>query len=391
MAFEPVNGWNPQVLIASESTFGTSLDPAASQAVEVIDLDMGPPELGQTRDRQDRAPGRGMRQEFVEGRVEPIPFNFKSSLKSRAAAATSSPFLPIFKAAGLTETLSGSAAYGISGTPVESTFAGLCVTRILGQGVARYAGERGRGGVVKKLNLVGGDQEVLLTAEGAFIGKYHQGYSSSITLADGVGTSLVFADAEEGYRFAEGFYICESEIIEIESMNYATFTATIQRAQLSSSGVAHAAKPLYPYFPTPTYTGSPLPETTCTVTFNSQALRCIGWSFDFTTGMEHLQGETGSKYRQGVMASRYDASAKLRLVCHREDLALIGKMTQRTSSALAIVQGTGTGAICTINLPQAEIEVGPMPATTTGVSIIDVTVKMKDSTAGNDGMSIVLT
>lgn len=391
MAFEPVNGWNPQVLIASESSFGTSLDPAASQAIEVVDLDMGPPELGQTRDRQDRAPGRGMRQEFVEGRVEPIGFTLKSTLKSRAAAATASPFLPIFKAAGLTQTLSGSAAYTLSGTPVESNFAGLCITRILGSGVARYAGERGRGGVVKKISLVGGDQEVLLTAEGAFIGKYHQGYSSSITLASDIGTSLVFADAEEGYRFAEGFYICESEIIEITAMNYSTFTATIQRAQLSSSGAAHSAQPLYPYFPTPTYTGSPIPETTCTVTFNSQALRCVGWTFDFQTGMDHLPGETGSKYRQQVKGSRYDASAKLRLVCHREDLALLGKMTQRKSAALAIVQGTGTGSICTINLPQAEIEVGPMPANPTGDTIIDVTVKGKDSTTGNDMMNITLT
>lgn len=391
MAFEPVNGWNPQVLIASESTFGTALDPAASQAVEVIDLDLGPPELGQARDRQDRAAGRGMRQEFVEGRVEPIPFTFKSSLKTRAAAATASPFLPIFKAAGLTQTLSGSAAYTLSGTPVESNYAGLTLTRLLGSGVARYAGERGRGGVVKKLNLVGGDQEVLLTAEGASIGKYHQGYSASITLADGSGLSLVFANAEEGFRFAPGFYICESEIIEITAMNYTTFTATIERAQLGSSGVAHTAQPLYPYFPSPSYTGSPLPETTCTVTFDSQALRCIGWSFDFQTGLEHLPGETGSKYRQGVKASRYDASAKLRLVCHREDLALLGKMTQRKSAALAIVQGTGTGGICTVNMAQAEIEVGAIPANPTGDTVVDVTVKGKDSTTGNDMMNITLT
>ena len=99
-----------------------------------------------------------------------------------------------------------------------------------------------RGAVCTQLSFSGGDSELMLKAGGKGIGKYHQGYSSSITLADGSGTSLVFANAEEGYRFSLGYYQVESEIIRITAMNYSTFTATIARAQLSSTGAAHSTK-----------------------------------------------------------------------------------------------------------------------------------------------------
>lgn len=396
MAGEVVNAWNEQVLVASESTLGTTPNPAAAQAIETISCSMGPPQLGNTRDKQDRNPGRGMRTAFVEGRVDPMPFSFMTSVKSRAAVDTVPIEKAIYAAAGLGETINGatSVVYAPSANPVEtSAFSGLSLYRLLGAATARYQAEQGRGGIVKRLTFAGGDKELTLSADGAFLGKYHLGYSASITLADGVGTSLVFASAEEGYRFGEvGWYLVESEVIKITAMNYSTFTATIARAQLGTSGAAHAAKPLYPYFPSPSYTGSPISEATSTVTIDSQAVRCIGFTIEITTGGDHLAGETGSRFRQGVKFVRYDCTIKCRLIGKREDLALIGKTTQRKSVAASVVQSTGSaGGIFTFALPQCEMELGEWPDPGNDVATLDLTLKGKDSATGNDMFSMTLT
>lgn len=394
MAFEPTNAWDMRVLAASESTLGTTPNAAAAQALEAISCSLGPPELGNTRDKLDRHQGRGQRSAFVEGRVDPIPFTVEASVRSRTAADTVPDIAPLLKAAGLLQTVNGatSVVYTMNNNPNEnSAFSPLSLYRILGSGTARYQAEQMRGGLVKRLNFSGGDKELIVKADGEGLGKYHLGYAPSITLANGVVTSLSFASVEESYRFSLGWYIVESEIILIQSVNYSAGTAVIARGQLGSMAAAHAAQPLYPYVPTLTYAGSPISEQNVTCTLDSQTLRVLNFSFDVSTGGDFLPGESGSKYRQGTKWTRYDVTGKLRLVLHREDVALLGKHTQRKSVAYTLVCGTGAGSIVTFSMPQTEIEVGPVPDTANDVAIVDVTVKGKDSTSGNDMLTITLT
>lgn len=394
MSAEPLNAWDARVLLASESAFGTPPNPAAAQAVEIIGIDMGPIELGEIRAKKDRAAGRGATSGFVEGRIKPIPFSLDLCPKVRSAIDANPESATIYAAAGLVKTTNASTSvvYSLSGTPIESAFSGLSIYRSLGQGSYIYEAEQGRGGVVKTLQFSGGDKELSLKASGEMIGKYHLGYSSSITLADGSGTTLTFASAEEAQRFGIGWYSCQNEVIKITAVNTAGPTATIARAQLSTTGAAHAAQPLIPYYPPSgvTYTGVPISEaTTCTITIGGVTIRVLSWTIDFTTGMDLLPGETGSAYVQGVKAVRCDVKASIKVQMKREDVALLGKASRKTAVAATLVQGSATGGVYTFSLPYCEIDAFKVPD---GQDVVEVDLSLRAREgSGNDMFSFTLT
>lgn len=395
MGQESVNGWDSKVLLASDAsvaTFGTTPNPAASQAFECIGVDLGPMEVGEVRAKKDRNIGRGITSGFVEGRVKGIPFTIESSVKTRAAAVTVPAEAPLYRAAGLVQTVGGaSVTYTPDATPLATSggFLGLNVYRAFGTAPYSYEAEQLRGGVVKQLDWRGGDQELNLKAAGEGIGKYHLGFAT-LSVTD-VATSFTFADVEEGYRFGLGWYQCESEIIKITAMNYSTFTATIARAQLGSVAAAHAAA-MYPYRPAMSYSGTPISEGgTVTVTVDGITFRALSFDISLTSGMDLLPGESGSKYIQGPKAVRYDLKVSVRLVLTQAQTALLGKAKNRNTCAITIVQSTGTaGGIVTFSIPYTEVMPFKVPDTANDVSIVDVGFRCRDN-SGNDMMTLTLT
>lgn len=398
MSAEPIAAWDGRVLVAGESAFGTVPNPAAAQGIEFISIDTGAMELGEVRPRKDRNSGRGMTSSYVVGRVKPMPWSLETSIKSRATNNTTAAEAALYRAAGLGVNDTGSSIiYSFSGAPLVDAFlVPVSIYRALGIGTnsssSRYYAEQLRGGVVKNIQWSGGDRELIAKFSGDAIGKYHLGFSSSVTLADGSGTSLVFANAEEGYRFGLGWYQIESEIIKVTAMNYSTFTATIARAQLSSTGAAHAAKPMVPYLPSLTYAGNPIAETTCTVTIDSQSIRFTSFVIDFNTGIELGPGETGSAYVQTPIAKRCSAKVTLKGMMRREDVALLGKANQKaTPLACTIVCGTGAGSIVTFSLPYCELDAMAVPDNANDMAMWSISLRTRDSATGNDLFGFTLT
>lgn len=396
MSGESVNGWDAAVLLVSDAslaTFGTVVAPAAAQAFEFIDCDMGPMEVGDVRGKKDRNPGRGMQNAFVEGRVKPIPFSIDASVKSRAAADTVPRESVLYKAAGLLETVNAatSVVYTVPADPVgAASLLGASMYRVFGKSPYTYEAEQLRGCVVKTLSWSGGDKELMLKAAGEGIGKYVLGYSASVTMLIGA-TTLTFANAEEAYRFGFGYYQVESEVILITARP-STTTATITRAQLGTSAAAHTTVPMRAYIPSLTYAGSPISEGgTCTATFDGVATRVLSWGIDLTTGIDLLPGESGSKYVQAPKVVRYDGKVNAKLVLAREQVSLLGKARDRNTCALTIVQSTGTaGGIVTFSIPYTEVVAMKVPSTTNDVAIVDVAFRLRDNTA-NDMLSISYT
>jgi hypothetical protein len=380
---DAVNGWDQRVLAVVEATFGTTPNPAGSQALEVIDLDMGPVEQGDVRPKKDKTEGRDETLAFVEGRIQPIPFSLTTSVKSRAANTTVPKESPLYKAAGLQETVGGSSvAYTFNSAP---SIIGLSLYRAFG--ATPVEAEQGRGGVVKSLSWEFGDKELMVKAAGAFIGKYHLGSTDAATVANNSNTSVSMTSGE-GYRIGLGWYLWESEIIKVTAVS--TDTLTIARAALSSSAAAHSAAALTPYIPSLTLAGSPISEANCTVTLDGVATRCIKGSLELTTGIEHLPGETGSAYVQGAKVMRFKIKGSLDLVLTRQFTDLLGKTTRRKSMALTIVCGTGTGGIVTFTLPTIEARAFPVPGPADDISVITIPIAVAGST-GNDSMTVTLT
>lgn len=386
MAFEPVPGWDARVLIASETTFGTIPALASTQAIECISCDMGPMEVGNVRAKKDKTQGRGATNEFVEGRVDPISFSLETSIKTRAAATTVPKESALYKAGGLVETVGANVVYSMSSAPTVSS---LAVTRVLGTGATAYQGERGRGGVVKALTWAGGDQELNLKASGAFAGKYHQGYVASVALAT-TGTLTFTATGDDIYRIGLGYYLIENEVVEVTAINRTTGVVTITRGALATTAAAHTGNALTPYYPSLTLSGSPISEANSTVSIDGTTTRATKWTVELTTGIDHLPGETGSAYVQGLKAVRYSLKTTVGLVLKREDVSFMGKVLARKNCALVLSQGTGTGAVATFSLPYAEAEPFTVPDTQNELVAVDLTFRHRDS-AGNDAFTLTLT
>ena len=405
MSANPVTAWDMLVLAATETSFGTTPTPAstaayAALAVEAINCSLGPAESGVIRDKQDRNLGRGMRSGWVEGRVAPIEWSLDTSLKSRAAVDTASHLLALWKAAGFIHTINGGSNVTItpSDQPIEdSVLAGVSLTRFLGSGLAAHEAETLRGGVVRNVRLEGGAGEVLAKFSGVGIGKTTatgqagvRGSCDSLSVADNSTTSITVS-AAESYRLAPGYYQWESEIVLLTACTPGGTSATITRGALGSTPAAHSSKPLVPYRPVPTFTGSPIAEAVSTVTLGGVATRCRSWSVDISTGLDLLEPETGSRYSQGAKYGRYEVTVNLQLVLSSDQVSLLGKVQARPTLALDIVQGTGTGGIVTVNAPYCEVVAFNVPDTAADIAVVDVALRCRDDGSGNNAFSVVLT
>ena len=406
MGLNPVNAWDTVIAVAQETVLGVPVAPASTaayglQLLEIINASVGPAEVGVIRPKQDRAQGRGMQSGWVEGRVMPIAWSIDTSLKTRAAVDTPSPLLPLLRAAGLLHTVNAAAnvTISVSATPIESAvFAGATLTRFQGQGLGTQMGARLRGCVTKGINISGAAGELLAKFSGVGIGRSTatgqaavMGKEDSITLT-AIATSLTIT-AAESKRLGLGYYLCEAEVIEVTACTPGGTTATIARGALGTTGAIHTAQPLVPFRPTPTYTGTPIAEPTSTVTLGGIALRCRSWSIDITTGMDLVEPETGSRYSQRAKYGRCDVKVQLQLVLDGDGVSLLGQVQTQENLALALVQGVGVGGVFTANMPNCALDPFVLPDSNNDISIIDLTLRVRDgaATVGSDLISLVLT
>jgi hypothetical protein len=389
MAVTPIRKYQARVLPVLESTFGTPPDPAAAQYVEVRAINMGPASTGVIRPKMDRALGRGMQNDFVEGRKQLVPWTLEAAVMGRSAIDAVPSEDAYYRAGGLLRTINAatSVVYATQGNP---TLQGLTLDCVSDTALNAQLGERGFGGAVESLEWTGGDAELELKVGGKFVDKELRGKLDSITLASGVATTLTIT-AEESYRLGLGYYWCEAEAIRVTAVTPGSTSATIARAQLGTTGAAHTAQPLVPYTPALTNpTGRPLPESTSTFTCDGVSLRLQSWAIALKTGIEHLPGETGSQRVQGLKAVRYDITVTAKGVLHEDYVSLLGKATARRLCPLSIVQGTGTGRVATFALPFTELVAVPVSDSRDDVAMVDLSWRVRDN-AASDAFSLTLT
>lgn len=399
MSVNSVNGWDLRLVALAETTFGTqatvsSTSAFAAGALEVISASLGPNELGVIRPKADRTLGRGMTGGFIEGRQGAIPFTVESSIKSRAAADTVPQLSALFKAGGLVQTVNSSTSvvYTLAQTPIESgDFVPVSLWRFLGSGAAAFEGEVLRGGTVKSIALSGGDKEVHAKFDGVGVAKRQLGSLDSITVADNSTTSVTIT-AEESYRVGLGYYLWESEIVNVTACTAGGTSMTITRGALSSTAAAHSSKPMYPYTPQSiSFTGTPISEANTSVSIGGATMRVLSWTMNLTTGLDLLPGETGSRYAQGAKSGRYDVKYDIKCVLSGDKVSLLGRSINKVNTAISLTQGTGTGGV--INLASSYCEINPItvPDTANDIAIVDLKIRVRESTSLNDMLTITLT
>jgi hypothetical protein len=107
--------------------------------------------------------------------------------------------------------------------------------------------------------------------------------------------------------------------------------------------------------------------------------------------MDLLEPETGSRYSQGAKYMRIGVKVSMQLVLSGDQVSLIGKAQARPNLALVISQGVGAGGVFTFNASNCEVEAFAPPDTAADVAVVDVQLRVRGTTTGNDSFSIVLT
>jgi hypothetical protein len=396
-ATNPVNGWDENLLAASETTFGTFVQPTAAQALQVISADLGPAaQPGQVRPIKDRSLGRGMQSGWVEGDKEPVDFTITYSQKTRADADDSARDLVVLKAAGLKETIGigVQAGYTLRPTPIESAeFASMQLYRTLGSNGYTTQAEALNGCVVKSLTWNGGDQEVIVKASGQGTVKKFAGATDSFTFASNSDTEISCSAAQARLVSVGMPMQIESEVVLVTTVDYTTPDITFSRGAYSTTAAAHSAKRLYPYLPSSiSHSGVPISEANASCILGSiSPMRIISWEVDLKTGLDLLPAETSSAYRQGPKSVRHDVSIKLKMVLSQERVDLLGYALNRDSMALTLAQGTGAGGIITFGAPYCEVVDFAVPDTENDISIVDVTLRVRNNSTGDNALSITLT
>lgn len=395
MSAEPINSWDAVALVAGESTFGTTPNPAAAQACEIISIKTGGSEEGATRGKRDRGLGREMQNGFVRGRVQPGQFSIITSWKSRPDADDAYAVMDtILAAAGLYKTTNSGVS--VTYTPVADpqstgTLIPMSIFRATGKGLYASFAEQMRGCVVKTVKISGGDKEVECEASGDWAGKYTLGKVDSVTLANNSVTSITLT-AEESYRIGPGWYSIESEIIKVTDATYGATSRTIARGELSSTAAAHTAQPMMPYVPADiVFSGSPISEATATFTLDSVALEVQSWQATFTSGIDLRAGATGSAYTQGTKLLRTDLTITAKVMLRREHLSLVGKSNTGKTVVCSIVQGTGAGGIFTLAASYCEVMAFEVPDNENDIVIADISLRCRGNVAGNNLFTITLT
>lgn len=400
MGSNVVPGFNPIFLATDETTMGTPVAPAnvaayAAAAVATIQADLGDAQSPVVRPKQDRGLGRGMQDGFVAGRYAPVPWSVQASMKTRSAVDAVPRDLALWKTTGLGRTVNAATSYVMAptATPVESAdLVTQTFRRIVGRSPGEMEYEHLTGCFADTVKIEGGDKEVMATFSG--LGQVKAtAAATTITFASGVDTAITVTAAET-YKYAAGvYYICESEIVLCTAVTYGSTTVTFARAQLASSGVAHAAKAIYPYIPTGiAYAGTPIGEAlTTSATMFGLTVPVLKWAVTIKTGLEASPGETGSAYFQKVITKRFDVEATFDLLLKGDDVALFNRARSQAANAVTLVQGTAVGGIVTIGLPYTEL-VAPAAKDNANDSItVSCSLRVRDDTNGNNAFSITLT
>lgn len=389
-----VNGWDRASYAWPSGSEPTSVVNRSAAGLALITMDTGPAaSLGVIRDSPDRATGRTVRNQWLEGRVAPIPWTVVGSVKKRAAVDSASIEAVLLKAAGLVATTNAGTSVVLSydSAPIDGgAFVPADLQRIIGTAPAASESEVLRGCAVQTLTIEGGDKELRYTFEGTALSKESQGTIETLTV-DSSATTISLGSAAAARAAGVGYYQCESEIIRVTAVDYATGDLTVVRAQMSTSAASHTSKPAYPLRAPPTYATTPITEAmTTNVEIAGVSLRATSWRAKLQTGMEALPGETGSKFSQGHLARRTDMAIEIAVIAKGEDLKLIQRAAQRDTVAVKLEQGTVAGGKFALSAPYCELDMPTLTEPENGPAEFALTFRCREN-SGNDMFTITLT
>ena len=326
-----------------ESTYGTAVKPAATDAFRATSITMGAP-VG--RDYPTDRRNTRSRIERTTSRTPVQPWNATGILRPSGSAGTAPDIGDILKHTLGTETVAGgsSVTYSLLKDPTALSASIYRSTTDLGEGVY--------GACVQTLALNwSGDSYITWNAAGV-AKEYIQ---TGNTLANGAGssaTALIVDDADFFTTYSV-LSVGSADNVQVTAVNYATNTLTIASTSWSDNDVVK------PYFPSATLAGDPLFGTAGSLSLDngSTTVTHLGGSITISTGIDLLNTEFGGSSSTDVVVPAYrEVSGSLDFLVRKDETHLFTEFRRKVQKDMLITLGTDTGKRLKINCNVTELD-----------------------------------
>jgi len=362
-------GRNRAFFAKAETTYGTFVKPAATDAAKVLNCS-----FDFKQERKNRMDSRAVRSysERITGRKE-VSWSLDSYLIPSGAGSTDPDLAPLFKA-----------AMGASSSQVFSLTSGQALDSLsLVQQMNSVVMEAVTGAYVDAMtiSMSGGDDPKV-----SFSGGASTHIHTSTTTAVGAGsssTSLTVADAdaiEIGSVIKIG-----SSADNVKVTNKVGAVMTLESASSWSSSDA-----VIPFTPSETTAGSPSPGITGSVTLaGNSGIEIVSFELSLANNIKPISDEAFASTVTDFIPGLRDVTGSLGIRCAKDQALEIGKRKGFGARDLQVVSGSGTGKVCTIDLDQIEFEFAALNVPESEEVIIDLPFRaLAQDAASNDEMTI---
>ena len=362
--------------VKAESTYGTAVKPAATDAFRATSITLGAPvgrefpnDVRQTRSRIQR----------ITTRTPVQPWAAEGILRPSGTAGTSPDINLILKQAFGTETtaVGTSVTYSLKKDMIDLSMDVYRSNTDLGEGVT--------GAIVQNLSFNwSGDSFITWSASG--VGKdYIQTGNSLVNGTSGAVTAVVVDDADFFTPYSV-ISIDTDNDIQVTAVNYSTNTLTIASTTVADNDVVK------PYFPTPTLAGDPLFGTQGTLSLDngSTTITHLGGSINLSTGVDLLNTEFGGSSATDVINPSYrEVTGNIDFLVRKDEANLFTEFRRKVQKDVVVTLGTDSGKRMKINCNVTEFEPSQRDSPESDMLRYTANFVALASSAGEDELSIV--
>ena len=362
--------------VKAESSYGTAVKPAATDAFRASSITLGAPvgrefpnDVRQTRSRIERTTTRTPVQ----------PWSAEGILRPSGSLGVA-PDMGLFLAHAFgTETVSGGASvtYSLAKDPTSLSLDIYRSATDLGEGV--------NGGIVQNFALNwSGDSFITWTASG--VGKDY--IQTGNTLANGAGssaTALIVDDADFFTPYSV-VKLGSTNDVQVTAVNYSTNTLTIASSSWSDNDA------VIPYFPSPTVAGDPLFGTQGSLSLDngSTTITHLGGAINITTGIDLLNTEFGSSSATDVVVPTYrEVTGNIDFLVRKDEAMLFTEFRRKVQKDVVITLGDTAGKRLKINCNVTEFDPTARDSPESDMLRYTANFVALASSAGEDEITIV--
>ena len=363
-------GRNRAFFCKAETTYGTFVKPAATDAAKVLSCS-----FDFSQERRNRMDSRTVRSvsERITGR-KAVSWSLESYLVPSGSGSTDPDLAPMIKA-----------AMGASSSQVFSLTSGQALDSLsLVQQMNNVVSEAVAGAWVETMTIsMSGGDDPRISFDGGGSSHIH----TSTTTANGAGSSTTDLVVDDADAIEVGSVIKigtgSASNIKVTAKNGTAIT--LESASSWSDGDA-----VVPDTPSETTAGSPSPGITGSITLaGNTGIEIIGFDVSLKNNIKGIVDEAFASTATDFIPGFRDVSGNLQVRCAKDQAIEIGKRKGFSARDLQIVSGSGTGKVVTIDMDQIEFGFAALNVPESEEVIIDLPfTALAQDASSNDELTI---